>query len=201
MPLKRVFLYDDVNDPLQVRGILLELHDQRKMIDNNLSHDLNPGAGGAPSDTWGGILNFPSGKLPVHILVRDDTYRYSGNAVEFLNGDLSDDVYIDLLQLPSGPGGGDGPPESGTPPDINAWIERSPDWSDHEKAAVRRFLFNYAQIIGPLVGDLSLHPDLAKVADNWDEAAVRIGIPRMLLSPSRKREAEEGAPKIVAGAW
>ena len=202
MPLKKVYLYDAANDPLQVKGIRVELHDasKRKLIDHDISDDLNPIPGGLPSDTWGVVLNFPSGKNPLDILIIDPTYLYPGNTLRYLNGDLSDEVYMDLFQLPAGPGGGN-PPNVATPPEINAWIERSPDWEDREKTAVRGLIFNYAALIGPVGADLRRYPDLANVAQNWDAAARKVGIPQNILSPSSSlSRGQERAGKEMAGA-
>jgi hypothetical protein len=94
-------------------------------------------------------LNFPSGKTPLDILVIDPTYTYPGNTLRYLNGNLSDEVYMDLFQLPSGPGGGS-PPSAATPPEINVWINQSPRWDSKEKEGVRGLVFNYAAVVGPV---------------------------------------------------
>jgi hypothetical protein len=54
MPLKRIYLYDLVNDALQVKGIRVELYDAttRKLLDHDSSRDLNPQSNKLPSDTW-----------------------------------------------------------------------------------------------------------------------------------------------------
>ena len=185
MPLKKIYLYDLVNDPLRVKGIRVELYDaiKRRLIDHDISRDLNPTVNNLPSDTWGVELNFPSGRNPLDILISDTTYTYPGNSLRYLNGHLNDDVYMDLFQLPSGPGGGD-LPSIATPPEINAWIERSPYWDYNEKDAVRGLVFNYAAIIGPASTALAQNPDLTHVAKNWEEAARHVGIPEEILSPS-----------------
>jgi hypothetical protein len=191
MPLKKVFLYDSVNDPLQVKGIRIELHDaaKKKLIAQDISKDFNPQPSGLPSNSWGVLLNFPSGKTPVDILVLDPNYRYPGNSLRYLNGDLSDEVYMDLLQLPSGPGGGENPPSSATPPAINTWINASPGWTTEQKEAVRCLIFNYAQIIGSIEGDARRHPTLADIAENWEDAAKKIGVSQSFLSVRVEKQA------------
>ena len=183
MPLKKVLLYDTVNDPLQVTGIRVELHDPigHSMITHGISVDLNPLPSGLPSNEFGVLLNFPSGRRPVDILIVDPTYQYPGNSLQYLNGDLSDEIYMDLLHLPSGPGGGSSPSGS-TPPALNQWIDNNPDWSWEEKEAVRGLIFNYARVVGPSSAAGQLRQDLTEVAQNWKEAAARIGVPQSALA-------------------
>jgi hypothetical protein len=190
MPLKKVLLYDAANDPLQVTGIHIELHDPigHASITSQLSSDLNPLPGGLPSDEFGALLNFPSGKRPVDIVITDAKYKYPGNALRYLNGDLSDDVYMDLLALPSGPGGG-APPSGSTPPELNAWIEGSPNWNREEKAAVRGLIFNYAMIVGAATEDGHVSNHLIEVASNWEQAAKRIGVATSALKAAVKAQA------------
>jgi hypothetical protein len=185
MLLKKVFLYDAVNDPLQVPGIRIELYDSMKnsLIDHDISRDLKPQPSGYPSDFWGVELNYPSGRTPVDILVLDPSYTYPGNSLRYLNGDLSDEVYMDLLQLPSGPGGGK-LPISATLPAINKYINESPNWSTEGKEAVRGLIFNYAHIIGSVGGDARKRSALGGIAKNWELAAQRIGVPQSVLSAS-----------------
>jgi hypothetical protein len=202
MQLKKVYLYDLANDPLRVKGIRIELHDamKRKLIDHDISRDLNP-SGNVASDTWGVELNFPSGKSPLDILVIDPTYIYPGNTLRYLNGDLSDEIYMDLFQLPSGPGGAD-PPKEANPPAINTWIAESPQWNDFAKEAVRGLIFNYAAIIGPVSDRLTEYEDLTRVATNWEAAARHVGIPEKILSPSSSlsKRQQRAEPKAAAGA-
>src|SRR5258708_38818733 len=100
MPDKTIYLYDSSNSPLQVQGIRVELYDAltKTYIDGKDSDDLN--AAVSPSDTWGVVLNFPSGTTPLDIYITDPTYTYPGNTMRFLNGDLTDQVYMDLLAVP-----------------------------------------------------------------------------------------------------
>lgn len=185
MPLKkRIYLYDVVNDPLQVKGIRVELYDavRKKLIDHDISHDLNPQPNNRLSDSWGVELSFPSGKTPLDILVIDPTYRYPGNALRYLNGELNDEVYMDLFQLPSGPGGGE-PPSNATPPSVNDWINDSPNWDRQQKEAVRSLVFNYAAVLGSAANHAH-YRELAGVAKNWEAAARQVGIPETILGPS-----------------
>src|ERR1044072_9800136 len=101
MPDKKICLYDSSNTPLQVVGIRVELYDasSKAYIAGADSDDLNMAA--HPSDTWGVVLNFPSGSTPVDIYISDPKYTYPGNMMRYLNGDLADDVLMDLLQLPT----------------------------------------------------------------------------------------------------
>jgi hypothetical protein len=190
MALKKVLLYDAVNDPLQVTGIQIELHDPigHASITSKLSSDLKALPSGLPSDEFGALLNFPSGRRPVDIVITDARYKYPGNALRYLNGDLSDDVFMDLLALPSGPGGG-APPSGSTPPQLNAWIEGSPNWNSEEKAAVRGLIFNYAMIIGAATVEGQVSDHLIEVASNWEEAADKVGIAKSALKAVAQTQA------------
>lgn len=189
MPLKKVLLYDVANSPLQVNGIRVELHDAsaHKMLKHGISADLNPLPGGLPSKEWGVLLNFPSGTRPVDILILDPNYQYPGNSLRYLNGDLSDEVYMDLLQLPSGPGGG-GPPQASTPPSLNVWIDEQHKWSPKEKEAVRNLIFNYALIVGPSMVAGRVPQHLHEIAQNWTTAAQKVGVPEAALNVVAQRQ-------------
>src|SRR6185437_7094492 len=125
---KDVCLYDINNRPLTISGIEIYLCDANsgKIHDRQLSHDLNPGSAGAPSDTWGVQLTFPAGNTPVDIFTADPTYIYPGNTVRYLNGELYDRIDLDLLALPPSPGGQSNPPASPMPSDLAKWVATAP---------------------------------------------------------------------------
>jgi len=52
MARKDVYLYDDSNNVLQVKGIQVELYDRRTgtLLDKQFSDDLNPPGGGRSSN-------------------------------------------------------------------------------------------------------------------------------------------------------
>ena len=176
MPDKKIYLYDSSNAALLVKGIRVELYDAvtKSYLDGADSDDLNPGAS---PPTWGVVLNFPSGANPVDVLVSDPTYQYPGNTLRYLNGDLADEVFMDLLHLPGGPGGQPVPRAPLTIPQINRWVDASSHWDTAEREAVRGLIFNYAHIIAP-----EQFGELAGVAGNWGAALLRVGFPPHLLS-------------------
>ena len=182
MPDKRILLYDDANTPLQVKGIRVELYDAAThgYVDGADSDDLKPAA--TPSNTWGVVLKFPPGKTPLDVLISDPSYNYPGNTMQYLNGDLGDEVLMDLLQLPAGPGGQSSPPDHPTIPDINKWIDDGKRWSTREKAAARNLVFNYARLIAPILEGLDSIEGLREVAANWETALERLGFPPRSLA-------------------
>jgi hypothetical protein len=186
MPDKKICLYDSSNTPLQVAGIRVELYDAstKAYIDGDDSDDLNMAA--HPSDTWGVVLKFPSGATPVDIYISDPTYKYPGNTMRYLNGDLRDDVLMDLMQLPAGPGGQQPPPSPATVPQINAWVDGGNDWTHEEREAVRNLIFNFGRALAPGAEDSpSTHFDELK--GNWETAMKRVGFKPELLEGLRPR--------------
>ncbi|MBZ5511298.1 MAG: hypothetical protein LAN70_09005 [Acidobacteriia bacterium] len=182
MPDKKVYLYDSSNASLQVRGIRVELYDAmtKTYIDGADSDDLNPGH--VPSNTWGVVLNFPSGTTPVDIYISDADYKYPGNTLRFLNGDLRDEVYMDLLQVPTGPGGQPPIAAPGSVPQINSWVSAAAEWSVQEKESVRNLIFNYALIVVPERDRLAQVEQFGALARNWETALKRIGFSTEALS-------------------
>ena len=183
MPDKKILLYDSSNSPLQVAGIRVELYDAitKAYLDGDDSKDLNPKK--APSDTWGVVLKFPSGATPVEIFINDLTYEYPGNTMRFLNGDLADEVLMDLMHLPSGPGGQPPPSQPATPPAINKWVDSGFNWTDEEREAVRNLIFNFALALAPEAQD-SGSTEFQDLKSNWQQALKKVGFkPELLLNP------------------
>src|SRR4051812_29217212 len=105
-----VYLYDRTNSTLHRAGITIDLYNAstRVLLVTDVSKDLNPGPGGAASNEWGAKLTFTVAsplKDPVDLIFTDASYRYPGNMLRFLNGDLSGRVDVDLQKIPSTTGG------------------------------------------------------------------------------------------------
>jgi hypothetical protein len=66
MPLKIIFLYDSASDPLQVKGIRVELYDASTatLLDTANSADLNPGPAGQAIQGVGRPAQFPDRPQP-----------------------------------------------------------------------------------------------------------------------------------------
>jgi hypothetical protein len=174
MPDKKICLYDSTNQPLTIKGINVELYDAstKNMVAGDLSDDLHPGA---TPPVWGVVLNFPSGNTPLDLYISDPKYTYPGNMIVNLNGDLPDDVFIDLLALPPGPGGpNSAPPPSLSLKDLNTWIADQREWSSQEQNAVRNLILNFARLV-------SIEPErytaaFAELRSNWEAALKRVGV-------------------------
>ncbi len=94
---------------------------------------------------------------------------------------------MDLLQLPSGPGGG-GTPQASTPPSLNVWVDEQYNWNPNQKEAVRNLIFNYALIVGPSMVTGQVPQHLHEVAQNWMTAARKIGVPEEALRNVAQRQ-------------
>jgi len=194
MPKKKVCLYDSTNLPLTVKGIRVELYDAstKAFIDGDNSKDLSPGATPA---TWGVTLTFPSGTTPVDIYVSDPKYTYPGNTMRHLNGDLGDDVFMDLMALPSGPVGqppAPSSPSSGEVREINQWVEIHGGWEEEERQAVRNLIFNYAQIL-PFEFIANTSGEFRAVLSNWETALKRLGFQTESLKKNQQKAQSMGA--------
>lgn len=97
MPSKDVYLFDSFNNPLQVPGLHVDLCEVATgtLLDAKLSVNLK-----TPNNDHGVRLNFPPCTGPLDIYFADPNYRYPGNTVRNLNGQLPDRLDIDLLQVP-----------------------------------------------------------------------------------------------------
>jgi hypothetical protein len=180
MPTKDIYLFDSSNAPLHVKGIRVELFDAPTgtLLDAQLSDDLNPGS--KPSNEWGVELTFTACANPLDVYFSDPKYKYPGNTVLSLNGKIQGRVDVDLLCLPTGPGGQSGPPPSGAPVDVEDWIENG-NWSDEEKRAVRTLASNFARLIVPKMSLLGSLPALNSVAVNWSGALQKVGLEANVL--------------------
>jgi hypothetical protein len=188
MPDKKVCLYDSTNQPLMVKGIRVELYDAstKSYIDGDNSDDLKPGAGPA---TWGVVLTFLPGSTPVDIYVSDPKYTYPGNTMRHLNGDLGDEVFMDLMALPSSPGGqqpSPASPASGEVRAINQWIDGHGEWKEEQRQAVRNLVFNYAQIL-PFESIASTSGEFRAMLNNWETALKRTGFQPESLKRTPKK--------------
>jgi hypothetical protein len=185
MSRKEVYLFDNANKPLQVKGIRVELFDASsfKLLDAQNSDDLNPTWGGPPSNEWGVVLSFsaPHGN-PLDIYITDPTHSYPGNIARNLYGGASDRINLDLLKLPKVGGGQQGSLNSATPRSISDWVDAGSRWQPEEKDAVRNLLFNYIAVIGSRIELLPHRSGLREVANNWQESLLRLKINPEVLS-------------------
>jgi hypothetical protein len=171
---KKICLYDDTNQPLTIKGINVELYyaSTKTQVAGALSDDLHPGV---TPPVWGVVLKFPPGNKPLDLYISDPKYTYPGNMIVNLNGDLADDVYIDLLALPPGPGGPNStPPPSLSLTDLNTWIANQREWSSQGQDAVRNLIFNFARLV-------SIEPErytapFAELRSNWETALKKVGV-------------------------
>jgi hypothetical protein len=179
MARKDVYLYDDTNNVLKVKGIQVELYNTRTgtLIDKQVSADLNPPAfGGPPSNEWGVKLTFSlPHNDPADIIITDRKYQYPGNAVRHLYAGGSDRVNIDLLKIPAGSGGQQNPAPSVTG-ELARWVETAPLWQEMEKEAVKNLIFNYVNIFVPRWPSFNNLTGLSKAANNWEEALRKLNI-------------------------
>lgn len=178
MATKTIYLYDDTNNVLRVRGIQVELYNRQTgtLLDKQFSDDLNPPVAGGSSNEWGVRLAFsiPQNE-PVDILFTDSNYEYPGNAIRHLYAGGSDEVNVDLLRIPSGPGGQweEPPSHAGQ---LARWIHDAPQWSQIEKEAVENLVFDFVSIFVPRWDSLQELNDLSRTAGNWTEALSKLGI-------------------------
>jgi len=179
MASKAVYLYDDMNIVLQVKGIQVELYSTRTgtLLDKQLSDDLNPPLpGGPPSNEWGVKLNFALPHSdPADIIITDKNYKYPGNAVYHLYAGGSDRVNVDLLKIPTSSGGQNQPAPS-TVGKLVRWVSAAPQWNEMEKEAVKNLVSNYVNIFVSRLDSLSNLPDLKEASKNWEEALRSLGI-------------------------
>jgi hypothetical protein len=187
MPYKVIVLYDDFNNPLKVHGIRVELFDaiHGTLVSTDNSENLDSHLG-SYSDRWGVRLNFPSSNNPLDVYITDPTYKYPGNAVRYLNGQLQNDVRIDLLQQPTKHGGQPSAPKSGKIEEIINWIklggkQQGGNWNQKEQEAVLNLTTNYVSVILPKIDQLITLTALAAVAENWEAAMSQLKIPVDLL--------------------
>jgi hypothetical protein len=144
---------------------------------------LTPNPYGSPSNEWGVVLKFQPSKNPLDIYIKDPSFQYPGNAIRFINGQISGLLNIDLMKLPSGTGGQISPPSSSSPTTLAGWVQRGFDWSREEKKAVLNLVFNYTSIVTPNWDNLPKLRHLAAVAENWGNALSLVGISPDLLRP------------------
>jgi hypothetical protein len=198
MPDKTVLLYDASNQPLRVKGIRVELFDASSglLVDAQNSANLDPNAGPL-SVEWGVVLSFTAGTSPLDLLLTDPLYRYPGNTVRYLNGDLQDRVYIDVLQLPQSVGGQTGPPVSAGALDLVSWVQAGLHWSEPDKDAVLNLLFNYLRVIVARPARTERSQRLKEVALNWEAALDRLGIPSQLFKRGRRSSGGSAPREII----
>lgn len=185
MPTKDVHLFDASNQPLTVSGIRLELFDaltcQLLAVQNSAQ---------LSSNAWGAQLSFTAGSNPLDIYVSDPNYRYPGNTVRYLNGRTTDQLDIDLLTLPPGPGGQPAPSLNSTPASLARWVDEAYKWNSQEKEAVRNLIFNYLSVFASRQTKVENSSELKETASNWRTALERVGISYQILE--RRAEGQVG---------
>jgi hypothetical protein len=180
-----VYLYDLKNGPLQHPGISIDVYDAvtSVLLATDVSQDLNPPKFGPPSKEWGGSLKFtvPTNN-PIDLLFTDASFKYPGNTLRNVNGDISRRLDVDLRRLPAGKGGQKNLPTSAAPSAITRWVDSATKWDIEEKEAVKQLVFNYCGLIVARQGDPITRSNLSKVNANWETALNRLGIPPSLLT-------------------
>lgn len=178
MLTKEVYLFDTTNSPLRVSGIRVELFDcsTGTLLDTQNSANLAT-SGATLSNDWGVLLRFQSVGNPVDIYFCDPMHRYPGNVVRSLNGQVSDRLDVDLLSVPTRPGGQMSPPSTATPASITEWVKSGYRWSAEDKRGVLNLCFNYSSVIVPRFDELFSLEGLHGVAEDWGEALRHLGIP------------------------
>jgi hypothetical protein len=188
MPNKTILLYDSTNKPLRVAGIRVELFDATTgtYIAGDDSANLDPSKPDPSSDLWGVDLTFAAGTNPLDIMIKDPLYRYPGNTVRYLNGELQDLVYLDLVSLPMHAGGQVLALRSGDASQVVGWIEQGGDWNETDKEAVYNLVFNYIRLVAARPLAVALSPELKNTATNWETALHRVGIDPALFHTRRR---------------
>jgi hypothetical protein len=204
MPNKTILLYDSTNKPLRVAGIRVELFDATTgtYIVGDDSANLDPSTPDPSSDLWGVDLRFVAGANPLDIMIRDPLYRYPGNTVRYLNGELQDLVYLDLVSLPMHAGGQVRALQSGDASEVIGWIEEGDKWHETDKEAVYSLVFNYIRLVAARPLAVALSPELQNTAANWGAALRRVGIEPTLFhsknrGPTAPRSSER--PNLYGG--
>lgn len=177
MPVKKVLLFDDNNNPLKIAGISIELFDNLAgtLLASGLSVNLNPAAGNA-SIEWGTSLNFPSCPNAVDIYINDANFEYPGNTLKSLNGSQNDDIDLDLLKIASSPLTAT-LPLTATPHQIVTAIGAEENWSPSEKQAAINLLSNYTALLYENIAATKEMPEELKIIFNqWQFALANLGI-------------------------
>lgn len=178
MAEKEIRIFDTSNAVLKVSGISFELFDAATgtLLAVDLSRDLNPGF-----NEWGVRLQFAAGSTPLEVYTTDPTYRYPGNTILSLEGNQTDRIDIDLLQIPNYAGGQATQPTSSNLLDVSRWIRQGQKWTAEEKQAVRNLVLNYNRLLVQLeeLPNSGLHD----VAKNWEAALCAVGICPEIFKP------------------
>ncbi|MFA5897549.1 MAG: hypothetical protein WC829_00410 [Hyphomicrobium sp.] len=198
MPTKMILLYDASNKPLRVAGIRVELFDAAAgtYVAGDDSQNLDPAKPDPQSNLWGVDLSFTVSTNPLDIMIKDPLYRYPGNTVRYLNGELQDLVYLDLVSLPTRAGGQASALQSGDAAEVIGWIEQGHHWEDSDKEAVFNLVFNYIRLVAarPLV--VAGSAELQDTATNWETALRRVGIdPELFRTKPRGPATPRTAPR------
>ncbi len=176
MPDKNVFLFDDSNIPLNVAGIEIRLLDSKTgaLIDKQLSKKRVSTSAGIAD--WGADLSFSASSNPLDLYITDTTYEYPGNTIQFLNGQTTDRIDLDLRKIPTGTLTNP-PPSNSTPADIVSAVLAETNWTLDDKRTVINLLTNYVDIIYKETAfSPELGPDIQEIITNWDNALKRLGI-------------------------
>lgn len=194
MPNKTILLYDATNKPLRVPGIRVELFDARttEYIEGADSRNLDPATPDRSSITWGVELRFPAGTNPLDIMIKDPLYRYPGNTVRYLNGELQDLVYLDLVGLPKQVGGQQTALKSGDASEVIGWVESGLNWNDSDKEAVYNLVFNYIRLVAARPSAVANSMEFKDTAKNWESAMEMIEIDPRLFHRQQKKS---GTPR------
>lgn len=177
MPVKKVLLFDDSNNPLKIAGISIELFDNLTgtLLASGLSVNLNPPAGLASTE-WGTSLTFSSCPNAVDIYINDASFEYPGNTLKSLNGSQNDDIDLDLLKIASSPLTA-ALPNTATPRQIVTAIGAEKNWSPSEKQAAINLLSNYTSLLYERIADTKEMPEeLRVIFERWALALGNLGI-------------------------
>jgi hypothetical protein len=197
MPNKTILLYDSTNKPLRIAGIRVELFDAAAgtYIAGGDSKNLDQSKPDPSSNEWGVNLSFVAGTNPLDIMIRDPLYRYPGNTVRYLNGELQDLVYIDLVSLPMHAGGQVQDLQSGDASVLIGWIEQGRDWGETDKEAVYNLVFNYIRLVATRPLAVATSPELGSTAKNWEAALRRLGIRPELFHKKQRGPTPKASPR------
>lgn len=170
---KEIRIFDTSNNVLPAPGINFQLLDTTTgtILASDTSRDLNP-----PYNEWGVKLTFSASAGPFQVYTNDPTYKYPGNVIESLEGTKDNLINIDLQKIPAYGSGQTQLSGPTTVMEVIAWIQAAKEWKPGEKRAVLNLFANYIKLRGQFGNNLKKTP-LSEVAENWETALKKLGIP------------------------